>query len=58
VLLKQQQSQYGNATSQRDLHAFTYSEEMRDTPAALQLYEEAAAHLLSGTDKSNSHVAQ
>lgn len=48
ILLKNKQVETQYNPSQRDLYAFTYCEEMRETAAAMHLYEEAARHLLPG----------
>src|SRR5579871_2509889 len=42
--LKRSQVEHGYPPNSQDLHAFTYCEEMRDTPEAIQLYEAAANH--------------
>jgi hypothetical protein len=55
ILLKNQQVEKQFNPSQRDLYAFTYCEEMRDTAGAMQLYEEAANHLLPGINGTQAH---
>lgn len=45
VHLKNQQLEKHYGPSKYELHAFTFCEEMRDTRAAMRLYEQAAAHL-------------
>src|SRR6185436_11214813 len=45
VRLKTQQATSHYTPSQRDIHAFTYCEEMGETADAIRLYDEAVAYL-------------
>ena len=44
--------------ARKDFIRFTFYEEMRNTPAAIQLYEEAAAHLLRSVDRGDGVSGQ
>ena len=45
--LKQRQIKQHYNPSSKDLHAFTYCEEMAEIAEAIQLYDEAVGHLLA-----------
>jgi len=50
--LKQRQAHQKYPPSQHDLYAFTYCEEMQNSAEAIQLYKEAATHLLLRTGEA------
>ncbi|MEO8393716.1 MAG: hypothetical protein ABI700_12065 [Chloroflexota bacterium] len=57
IFLKQWQTQQRYVASSQDLHAFTYCEEMKGNAEAIQLYEDAARHLLSGSAGASQPLA-
>ena len=53
VYLKHSQIAHKYNPSQRELYLFTYCEEMRECAEAIRLYEDAAAHLMPGINRTD-----
>ena len=54
LCLKEQQARYQNKLTHADIRRFTFYEEMQADDEAIKLYIEAAAHLLTFADLSDT----
>nr|AUN37600.1 hypothetical protein [uncultured bacterium] len=58
IIYRERLHRAGKSAPIEDLKSFTYYEEMRDIGEAIQLYEEAAAHLQAGSNREDGLVIE
>jgi hypothetical protein len=58
IIYRERLHRAGKSAPREDLKSFTYYEEMRDIAEAVQLYEEAAAHLHAGSSREDGLLVE